>query len=397
VQSRFLRIPVDRIVPRPTVGRLVTLALLIAAFALADIGSGGAAPDNRTGCAPAGPLSVSSGTGKYRIEVETDKAAWQPFSGEFLIDIIGDDLNFTKFDTTFCWPYDKKGSSGSASEGLNLHLVERDVGKLVLGVTVPRGIFEANRPSTLGMLWGGLLGKAHNPGDGWSLVPRADLHIVGTNANADLSFDIVRAVGITSRAKAAFLALIGVLFGWWILLDLGESRGIAGDAILRVLANRDGYASLSQLQLLLWTFVIGAGTIYVMALTGALIDIPQQTLGLLGIAGVAGLGAQVAQAMPGTDDTATDDAAKSDAPPVATTAGLTARTPQWSDLVIVDGHGEIDVTRVQMLFFTGIAALFVALKIGNDSMIPEIPQGIMLLMSLSNGVYLTAKFLPGGR
>jgi hypothetical protein len=48
----------------------------------------------------------------------------------------------------------------------------------------------------------------------------------------------------------------------------------------------------------------------------------------------------------------------------------------------------------QMLFFTLVAALFVGMKVLTSYVIPEIPQGILLLMGISNGVYMTAKFIP---
>jgi hypothetical protein len=77
---------------------------------------------------------------------------------------------------------------------------------------------------------------------------------------------------------------------------------------------------------------------------------------------------------------------------VATTG---PRIPQWSDLVVSsDGPNEIDVTRVQMLFFTVIVALFVVLRILASDEIPTIPNEYLLLMGISNGVYLTAKFIP---
>jgi hypothetical protein len=62
--------------------------------------------------------------------------------------------------------------------------------------------------------------------------------------------------------------------------------------------------------------------------------------------------------------------------------------------VVADGQNEIDVTRVQMLFFTVVSAFFVALKVFVGGEIPEIPNGFLLLMGISNGVYLTAKFVP---
>ena len=47
-----------------------------------------------------------------------------------------------------------------------------------------------------------------------------------------------------------------------------------------------------------------------------------------------------------------------------------------------------------MLFFTLIAAGFVGINLFNSYMIPDIPDGLMLLMGISNGVYLSAKFAP---
>ena len=71
------------------------------------------------------------------------------------------------------------------------------------------------------------------------------------------------------------------------------------------------------------------------------------------------------------------------------------RQPLWADLVIKpDGTSEIDVTRLQMLFFTVVTAVFVAIKIGYSYTIPDIPQGFLVLMGISNGIYLSAKFVP---
>ena len=70
------------------------------------------------------------------------------------------------------------------------------------------------------------------------------------------------------------------------------------------------------------------------------------------------------------------------------------REPRWSDLIISDSSNQIDVTRVQMLFFTLIAAGFVATRLFNSYEIPPVPDGFLWLMGLSNGVYLSAKFVP---
>jgi hypothetical protein len=53
------------------------------------------------------------------------------------------------------------------------------------------------------------------------------------------------------------------------------------------------------------------------------------------------------------------------------------------------------VTRLQMLFFTVLIALFVSIHVIDSFEIPEIPSSFLGLMGLSNGVYLLKKFVPG--
>ena len=268
----------------------------------------------------------------------------------------------------------------------------------------------------------------------------------------------------------------GLLYSWAV------HRKVPGRSPwMRLVSTREGYASLSQMQIVLWSFLFGAGATYVMILSGSLIDIPTGALVLLGIAGATTLGSRIqganaqaaapsadlpaATAAPAapqnvsviasTDHTVTlqwdppatgaaaavyavsyarqavadwresDDRIRqnshrvsrllpdttyvfqvtarntnSASAPVQVTertkqAALIPRQPVWSDLVVTPHHpGEIDVTRVQMLFFTLISVAFVAIKLITSYMIPDIPEGFMLLMGISNGVYLSAKFVP---
>lgn len=60
--------------------------------------------------------------------------------------------------------------------------------------------------------------------------------------------------------------------------------------------------------------------------------------------------------------------------------------------VAPEGPPEVDVTRVQMFFFTIISAGFVLIKIFLSYKISEIPNGYIELMGISNGVYLTKKY-----
>jgi len=53
---------------------------------------------------------------------------------------------------------------------------------------------------------------------------------------------------------------------------------------------------------------------------------------------------------------------------------------------------QVDVTRVQMLLFTLVTAGFATMKVLTSYEIPEIPEGYLILMGISNGVYLGSKF-----
>jgi flagellar biosynthesis GTPase FlhF len=252
-----------------------------------------------------------------------------------------------------------------------------------------------------------------------------------------------------------------------------------------VITTRRGFASLSQFQIMLWTFVIMASAVYVIALSGDLIPITSGTLVLLGISGTAvviakaksesdattapppldpaAAAAQVARAednarqarriadlafgkAKGEAELAAKEAeakaevakakaeaaeanamaakaraalatvapadkakAETDAQAAealaeskrkaadiaaANAAVLTRiRHPLWSDLIMEEVEGrELDVTRVQMLFFTLVTAVFVAMKVMTSYEIPDIPEGFLILMGISNSVYVGAKF-----
>jgi hypothetical protein len=150
--------------------------------------------------------------------------------------------------------------------------------------------------------------------------------------------------------------------------------------IIRIITTPDGYASLSQLQMVLWTFVVAASAVYVMVLAGELIEITSGTLVLLGISGAVTVGSKL------------HDGAQM-AKAVAAAPAVPLRRPRWSDLVVneTDGHREIDITRVQMLYFTLITAGFVVMRVLTTYVIPEIPQGFQILMGISNAVYFGSK------
>lgn len=206
-------------------------------------------------------------------------------------------------------------------------------------------------------------------------VPLVEVRVlmVDPATNAIVAADTTR-MGITSAGIALAATGLATLLAFLALALIAPRRGTA-NWFLRVLAAKDGHASISQFQLLLWTFVVGASAVYVMLLSGELVEIKPHLLVLLGISGAANLGARVT------------------APPVMRAAGAAAM-PSWSDLVMNDG--QIDPTRVQMLFFTLITAAFVLVYIVSVYELPDIPDGFMLLMGVSNSLYVGAKVVAPG-
>jgi hypothetical protein len=78
---------------------------------------------------------------------------------------------------------------------------------------------------------------------------------------------------------------------------------------------------------------------------------------------------------------------------VATADALAIRKPLWSDLVMDEADGrEIDVARIQMLYFTLITAGFVLMQVLQSYNIPVIPDSFLILMGISNSVYMGSKF-----
>jgi hypothetical protein len=408
--------------------------------------------------------------------------AWQPRGGQIRIVVESATQMLKGSDVTVCFRW----SSGQQSQYLPPAAVqpaESTPMKAVYRVTVPE--LKRVDSSWFDRVSGKLPADPSQPAqfDNGMIVPVADVKVIVGAAESTLATTVLE-VGITSVWNAALVTLLCVLVAQGLLYSWAVHRKVPGRSPwMRMISTREGYASLSQMQIVLWSFLFGAGATYVMILSGSLIDIPTGALVLLGIAGATTLGSRIqganaqaaapspsadlpaATAAPpapqnvtviaSTDHTVTlqwdpaaagaaaavyavsyarqafadwresDDCIRqnshrvsrllpettyvfqvtarntnSASAPVQVTertrqAALIPRQPLWSDLVVTPQHpGEIDVTRVQMLFFTLISVAFVAIKLITSYMIPDIPEGFMLLMGISNGVYLSAKFVP---
>jgi hypothetical protein len=120
-----------------------------------------------------------------------------------------------------------------------------------------------------------------------SSVPVADMQVL-VELDHNTWFAVVLPVGITTVATAiaillAALVATGVVLWHWaptalIGGDDGWSLSNVSRHILAIISSRDGFASLSQFQIMLWTLVVGGGAVYVMTLSGNLISISAGTL-----------------------------------------------------------------------------------------------------------------------
>ena len=245
-----------------------------------------------------------------------------------------------------------------------------------------------------------------------SLVPIAEVRIVALKDQTPVA-DVQTEIGVT-HPMASLLLAAAVLILAFVALDRIVKRRIdhpgilSANPLLRIISTPGATASLSQLQILVWTFVVAGSAVYVASLSGQLVEITTGTLVLLGISGattlatqayVGGQAAKQTVAHPDVDAAAPDAAAAArDARQAQQEAGnwrpRDDQTPQWSDLIVNERNTavrEIDMTRLQMLLCTLISAVFVISKVLAAYVIPEIPVGYLTLMGISNGVYVGSK------
>ena len=563
------------------------------------------------GVAPAAPdcaASKQSPTTSNLLINVLPKTAWQPPDGRVQFTVTAPEgkvpsaIDTLKIQVCFGWPKQIQKSADKAEaqqyyHSTYLRTVARSDTSVTFETNLPDELWAGKADSWRPNLWSSLhyrintvLNRPRHVFDGWGLIPIVNMRVtaqsqVSSGTSTELiTQDAVLPVGVSSHLIALLMMILSVGIFWAILLGWAQRRGIPGRGILKVISNRKNYASLSQFQIVLWTIVIGGGAVYVMSLTGSLIDIPDQALALLGIAGFSALSAtyhlehrELAPPTPASTSatpaakTSDRDAtapgavrdlealsigdtravlawrqpagagsaltyevtfvsmhpAKPDHPkihesggePYAEITGLNkdtkykfsvtsvvapdsksdpvfvefntlhseraavpmldthvrlpqddyrvevtwtspdpwdsvliqyrqartsawttdyvggpasaapfrpsdlncktpyefrvrgaatghlgdwsniatattgSRIPRWSDLVFWAGTSEVDVPRVQMLAFTILAAGFVALKIGDESIIPEIPNSVVILMGLSNGVYVGGKLV----
>jgi hypothetical protein len=334
--------------------------------------------------------------GNLNLSVTVDQeTVWQPRNGEVLFTIAGPGSNPAIEDILVCFRWrDVRGANWIRSPAI----------RLVATGTGTSATYAASVPPLEGSQlpgWFARVSGYDGTGEftGLEMVPLADFRVKAASGMGPL--DLILPIGITSRYFAVVTALGLVIIAWGALYAFGLKRCVprSRDPVMTIIASKDGHGSLSTFQIIMWSFVVGASAVYVMVLSGNLIEITEGTLVLLGISGIATLGNKLhprtGQEPASSVTGSAPKAAK--APPDGDCVPTAPRKPLWSDLVVNPDDNEIEPSRVQMLFFTVIVALFVALRVLTSGKIPDIPVGYLALMGISNGVYLTAKFIPEKR
>jgi dolichyl-phosphate-mannose--protein O-mannosyl transferase len=110
--------------------------------------------------------------------------------------------------------------------------------------------------------------------------------------------------------------------------------------------------------------------LYVFFMSGDLLNISQQVLVLVGLAGVGSIGARWIST--GTSGTVP-----------ATGGGF------WGMFVV---EGKPDLLRLQLFLFTLTIWVYVAARVFYEQAFPELDPNVLLLMGISNGLYVGGKW-----
>ncbi|HXJ83929.1 MAG TPA: hypothetical protein VMS64_35250, partial [Candidatus Methylomirabilis sp.] len=222
----------------------------------------------------------------------TATKSWQPRGGAitFVIETPNSIPNDALITVCFGWKHRDRETDPKAfveSHPTRVVKLEPDGKIITIAATVP------DMPPAPPLLWRGTQGALiDRPGvyQGFGTVPVADVRILVYQPSGESVVDVVTMVGITRVTWAVgealgAIALALVLLSYCSRIRQPQLQG--AHPLLRIIASERNYASLSQLQIILWTIVVGASAVYVMGLSGDLIEITGGMLVLLGISGAA--------------------------------------------------------------------------------------------------------------
>jgi hypothetical protein len=149
----------------------------------------------------------------------------------------------------------------------------------------------------------------------------------------------------------------------------------------------DGDPSLSLWQTFVWTVVTVWGLLYVFIVAGSLLTLTPEMMGLLGIAGT---GSVLARWI------ATSSGSTSRQVSPMSTPVLPAPPRQHLFWQMLSSNGSFDLLKLQLFVFTTLIALYVVGRIADAAAFPTLDVNTLLLMGVSQGVYITSKAVGAG-
>jgi Fibronectin type III domain len=234
---------------------------------------------------PATPRAAETPHGTMKIQPDT---RWQPVGGEVRFALTSMEKPPENVAVYFAWEGNRKADKNLCHRSPRVRLLPRaanaDDTTYFYAALVPS--FGDNSPWIEG--WGHRQSK--------STVPIADVYVHGSipiDKDKEVAFILTDTLGISSPWIVYGIVLVVSILAFGVLSWWARTRNIPGGWLLRIISSPNGAASLSQFQIFLWTGVIGVGVVYVMMLSGNLIDIPVATLGLLGVSGLALVGSKL--------------------------------------------------------------------------------------------------------
>lgn len=178
----------------------------------------------------------------------------------------------------------------------------------------------------------------------------------------------------------ALLASLMLLRGRQLTTDVAGGRPWFSGLFI----GTDGDPSLSLWQTFVWTVVTVWGLLYVFIVAGSLLTLTPEMMGLLGIAGTGSVLARW----------------------IATSSGSTSRTPaspgvpapprQHLFWQMLSSNGSFDLLKLQLFIFTMLIAMYVVGRIADAAAFPTLDLNTLLLMGVSQGVYITGKAVGAG-
>jgi len=156
--------------------------------------------------------------------------------------------------------------------------------------------------------------------------------------------------------------------------DLENLAGGRFTPLLRFMTGNSGQQSLSLFQMFIWTVLVLVGMVYVFFMSGDLLNISQQVLVLVGLAGSGSIGARWIAG--------------------SNAVGKKKRPLGFWGMFVVNGVP--DLLRLQLFLFTTTIWLYVAARVFYEQRFPELDTNVLLLMGISNSIYLGTKWETGG-